>query len=208
MILERLPCGVYAANCYIVGSQNTKDGIVIDPAGDVDEIMSIINKYELNIKYIILTHGHGDHIGGLIELKKQINAPILIHELDKEMLMNKDINLSSQMPISPIEVKPDRLIKDGEKLKIGDLEGELIHTPGHTPGSISIKIDNKIFTGDTLFKGSIGRTDLPGGSFDDIIISIQNKLLKYDDDITVLSGHGPSSTIGIEKATNPFIKNY
>lgn len=206
MIIEKLSSGVYGANCYIIASESTKDGIIIDPADNTKGLMELIEKKNLNIRYIILTHGHGDHIGGIRELKESTNSEILIHKEDKEMLENKDLNLSSQMPMVMVEIKPDRVLEDGEIIDFGDIKAEIIHTPGHTKGCISIKIDNNIFTGDTLFKGSIGRTDLYGGSYDNIIASIKDKLMTYDDEIKVYPGHGPMSTIGYERNTNPFLR--
>lgn len=206
MIVEKLSSGVYGANCYIVASENTKDGIVIDPADNTEGLLELIKNKDLNIKYIILTHGHGDHIGGIKELKESTNSEILIHKEDKEMLENKELNLSSQMPMVTVEIKPDKVLEDGEIIDFGSLKAEIIHTPGHTKGCICIKIDNNIFTGDTLFKGSIGRTDLYGGSYESIISSIKDKLMAYDDETKVYPGHGPMSTIGYERNTNPFLK--
>lgn len=207
MIIERVPCGVYAANCYIVGDETTKEGIIVDPAGEKDKILNFIQKLGLNINYIVLTHGHGDHIGALKKLKEELDVPVYIHEEDERMIIDKDINLSSQMTMEEVELTPDKLLKDGDEINFGNITAHIIHTPGHTPGSIVIKINNKLITGDTLFKGSIGRTDLPGGSYDKILESIKNKLLNFDDETSVLPGHGPSSTIGIEKMSNPFIRN-
>ncbi|MGO1819894.1 MAG: MBL fold metallo-hydrolase [Senegalia sp. (in: firmicutes)] len=206
MLIRELSSGVYGANCFIVASQETKDAIIIDPSDNTKGLIGIINDENLNVKYIVLTHGHGDHIGGIVELKEATNSEILIHEDDKEMLEDKELNLSSQMPMVTVEISPDALLKDGDLIKFGNLEAKVIHTKGHTKGCISIKIGDNIFTGDTLFKGSIGRTDLYGGSYDDIIASIKDKLMIYEDHITVYPGHGPSSTIGYERNNNPFLR--
>ena len=207
MIVERLPVGVYAANCYIVYSSDTSEAIVVDPGGEGEEILNRIKDLKLDVKYIILTHGHGDHIGGLLEVKNGTKAPVLIHEADESYLKDSVKNLSSLMSINKIAISPDELLKDGDVLKLGDYDVEIIHTPGHTPGGICIKIGNDLFTGDTLFAGSIGRTDFEGGSYDEIISSIKDKLVKYPDETIVYPGNGPSSTIGREKKYNPFIIN-
>jgi glyoxylase-like metal-dependent hydrolase (beta-lactamase superfamily II) len=204
--VERLPVGIYLANCYLVYCDDTKDALVIDPGGDSDEILDRIEKLGLKIKYIILTHGHGDHIGGLLDVKNKTGAPVLIHEKDEEYLKDNQKNLSNMMSLDNVELKADRLLKDGDKLTLGKSTVEIIYTPGHTPGGISIKIDNCIFTGDTLFAGSVGRTDFAGGSYEEIIHSVNERLIIYPDDTIIYPGHGPSSTIGKEKDSNPFVK--
>lgn len=205
MKIIRIPAGIYAANCYIVFDESTKNGIVVDPGGDVDDILASINENNIEIKHIILTHGHGDHIGGVIGLKDALGASVMIHELDKDMLIDGTKNLSTVMAMGSIEIEPDRLLKDGDVLKVGDLNIEIIHTPGHTFGGVCIKIEDNLITGDTLFAGSIGRTDLLGGDYNTIIKSIKDKLMIYPDDTKVYPGHGPSSTIGKEKVSNPFV---
>ncbi|MCK9444617.1 MAG: MBL fold metallo-hydrolase [Tissierellaceae bacterium] len=206
MKLLRIPVGIYAANCYIMYSETEKEGIVVDPGGDVDDILNLINKKEINIKYILLTHGHGDHIGGLVELKNILKVPVGIHEDDSFMLKDGDKNLSSQMAIGSVELEPDILLKDKDVLEFGEEKAEIIHTPGHTRGGICIKVKDTIITGDTLFAGSIGRTDLPGGDYDTIIRSIKEKLMIYEDYVKIYPGHGLSSTIGNERKGNPFLK--
>jgi len=202
----RIPAGIYAANCYLVYSEKDNEGIVIDPGGDVDDIIAKIEELGLKIKYIILTHGHGDHIAGVGEIKEYTNAPVLIHKDDEHLLRDGDNNLSSMMAMGRVELSADMIVEDGDEIFFGDLKAKIIHTPGHTPGGISIKIEDSIFTGDTLFAGSIGRTDFPGGSFEKIIDSIKNKIIIYPDDTKIYPGHGPSSTIKAEKATNPFLR--
>lgn len=206
MKIMRIPAGVYAANCYIVYSETTKDGIVVDPGGDVDDLLGFIERNNLKIKNIILTHGHGDHIGGVIGLKKALDADVMIHKDDHELLVDSDKNLSATMPIGPVSMKADKLLNDGDIIEFGDLQVEVIHTPGHTKGGISLKIKDSIITGDTLFAGSIGRTDLLGGDYETIIKSIKEKLMIYPDDVEVMPGHGGISTIGRERVTNPFLK--
>lgn len=206
MIVERLPLGVYAANCYIVMCEETKEAMIVDLGGEPEEVIIKSKELGFNINSIVLTHAHGDHIAGIPGLLGEISCPVYVHEKDEEMLLDPKLNLSAAMSIDNISIKPDGLLKAGDILKVGNLEIEVIHTPGHTMGGISLKVENYILTGDTLFKGSIGRTDLYGGSYDAIIDSVNNKLLIYDDDIIILPGHGPASTIGVEKKTNPFAR--
>lgn len=206
MKIIRIPAGIYAANCYIVYSTQTNKGIIVDPGGDVDRILEIIEEKKLSIEYIVLTHGHGDHIGGVVDLLSTLKVPLLVHKQDLNMISDAKINLSNTMSIGAVELKADKLLKDGDLIEFGELKAEVIHTPGHTKGGICIKIEDNILTGDTLFQGSIGRTDLPGGDYDTIINSIKEKLLIYPDDTILWPGHGIQSTIGSEKRNNPFLR--
>lgn len=205
MEIIRVTAGIYGANCYIV-YDNTKEGIIVDPGGDADEILKIVDKKELDIKYIVLTHGHGDHIGGLIDLIDTLDVPVMIHEEERKLLIDGNKNLSTTMSMGRIEVEPDVLLKDGDKIRFGEEEVLVIHTPGHTKGGICLKVADNIISGDTLFAGSIGRTDLLGGDYGEIIKSIKEKLLIYPDETRVLPGHGPASTIGNERISNPFLR--
>ena len=206
MIVERLPLGVYAANCYIVMCEDTKEAMIVDLGGEPEEIIKKSKELGFNINCIALTHGHGDHIAGIPGLLNLVKCPVYIHEKDEEMLLDPKLNLTTTMSTNEISIKPDKLLKDGDVLKVGNLIIEVIHTPGHTMGGISLKVENYLITGVTLFRGSIGRTDLYGGSYDTIIESINNKLLTHSDETIILPGHGAATKVGIEKITNPFVK--
>lgn len=206
MEVIRMPAGIYAANCYIVYDENAKEGIVVDPGGDVDDIINRIEKLGLSIKYIVLTHGHGDHIAGVKGLKNHTGAKVAIHKDDAYMVRDGRKNLSSMMAMGTVEFEPDILLDENDVIEFGNIKCEVIHTPGHTPGGITLRIGDSLFTGDTLFAGSIGRTDFEGGSFDTIINSIKTKLMVFPDDTKVYPGHGPSTTIKMEKRYNPFIR--
>ena len=205
MLLKQLIVGELETNCYILGDEKTKEGVVIDPGGDGDLIMENIKRLNLKIKYIILTHGHADHLAALNELKKETDAQIVIHEQDADMLTEPRYNLSMFTGKDIVCPKADRLLEDGDKIDFGNLTLEVLHTPGHTPGGISLYIDNILFTGDTLFCEGVGRADLPGSSYEKLLRSIKEKLFSKPDDTKIYPGHGRESTIGWEKKNNPWI---
>lgn len=211
MILEKLIVGPVEANCYIVGCKRTKEGLVIDPGADGEKILKTVKKNNLNIKYIINTHAHIDHIGANKHLKEALNAEICMHEEDIKFLKDSSLNLSdfappgSQDEFLPFP-KPDIALNDGFQLNIGNLKASILHTPGHTPGGISIVINNCVFTGDTLFLESIGNTSFPLSDYNLVINSIKNKLLTLPDDFIVYPGHGRPTTIGKEKRENPYLQ--
>lgn len=206
MFLQQLQVGPLETNCYIIADEKSKIAAIIDPGENAKQIINAVNEAELKVKYIFLTHGHSDHIAALKEIKEATGAKIVIHELDAHMLTSSESNLSFLLGERFTQPSADIKLKGSEEFRLGDLFLEIIHTPGHTPGGISIKVGNVVFTGDTLFAGSIGRTDFPGGSFDMLISSIKEKLLKLDDDTKIFPGHGESSTIGYEKRMNPFLR--
>lgn len=208
MILETIVVGPNQTNCYILGCSNTKEAVIIDPGADTDEIKHMVKESGVSPRFIINTHGHADHIAS----NKDFKLPIYIHKLDADFLTSPYKNMSVFFGHWITSPKPERLLSDGDKIDVGELVLEIIHTPGHTPGGICIKCREQaclfpaiIFTGDTLFAGGVGRTDLIGSSEKDLFNSIKNKLLVLDDDIVIYPGHGPSSTIGQEKKTNPFL---
>ena len=204
MILKELRIKTWVGdptNCYIVFDEDSKETMVIDPAGDIDEIIKMIGILKGNLKYIYLTHCHGDHIAGVSELKEKCGGKILIHRFDSEGLNNVNINLSKIIDLPPIELEADSRLDDNDLIHLGNLEFKVIHTPGHTKGSSSLYCEKEecLFSGDTLFRGTWGRTDLPTGSIIDIMNSITNKLLKLPDDTIVYPGHGKPTIIKEEK---------
>jgi len=209
-IISRI-VGSLATNCYIVICEETHKALIIDPgfsAEEKDDILNEIIRHGFKVKIILNTHGHSDHISGNGILKVFTKAEILIHKDDALMLIDPSRNLSSMLGRSAISPKADRLLENGEIVKVGNLKFEVIHTPGHTKGSISLfcEKENVVFTGDTLFAGSIGRTDLPGSSFEEMMHSLK-KLMGLPDETVVYPGHGGKTTIGREKRTNPFLSS-
>lgn len=208
MIIKELVVGPLMANCFIFGCKKTREAVVIDPGGDADKILLSLADSELKVKYIINTHGHFDHVCGNGKMKDATDADILIHPLDAPMLGM----LTSNAAVFGISVENsppcDQTIEEGETVSFGNISLKVIHTPGHTPGGISLYTDGIVFVGDTLFAGSIGRTDFPGGDFDTLISSIKTKLFDMEDDMRVLSGHGPETSIGNEKRFNPFVGQF
>ncbi len=206
MILKGLEISTMGENCYIVGCEETMEVAVIDPGGNPRAIVSMLEENNLKAIYIINTHGHIDHIGGNKGVKDATGAKILIHEKDAKMLVNPASNFSFLFGSKVISPPADQLIDEGDIIKIGNtVELQVIYTPGHSPGGICLKTENIIFVGDTLFQGSIGRTDFPGGSHKQLIQMINEKLLCYADEVVCYPGHGPATTIGYERNHNPFL---
>jgi len=207
MFFKKLVVGLLETNCYLIGCKNSRKAAVIDPGGeeDVDLILNLLQENNFDLKYIINTHGHADHIAGNKALKANTKALLLIHRLDALMLIDANKNLSIFEGKEICSSPADRFLEEGDKIILGLLKLTVFHTPGHTPGGISLALNNIVFTGDTLFAGGVGRTDLPDGSYQDLQKSIKEKLLILDDDKIIYPGHGPSSTIGEERRTNPYI---
>ncbi len=207
MNIERVIVGTEKVNCYFLWDSK-KNCIVIDPGNNSDILINFIEKNEFNLKGIILTHYHYDHILAVEDLNKRYNSPIYIHENGLKGLENPEINLSLSRPVKTTKIKAHKGLKDGDKLSIGELNLDIIYTPGHTLSDICIKYENVIFTGDTLFKGSIGRSDFKESSYDSLKNSILNKLLVFDDEVIIYPGHYEKSTIGEEREYNPKIKMF
>lgn len=204
MLLDSLAVGPFASNCYILGSEKTHGGIVIDPGADANEILGRIKALGLDIKWILLTHGHPDHTAALKSVKEVTGGQVAIHSADAKVLGDRVMAMLLGLGFSS-PPKPDRLLSDGDVIRAGDVGLAVIHTPGHTPGSICLLGDGVVFSGDTLFNLGIGRSDLPGGNGEELIRSIKTGLLVLGDDTMVYPGHGPPTTIGDERRSNPFL---
>lgn len=206
MIIKKLEVGPIMANCFILGCESTKEAVVIDPGDDADRILTALAESGLTVKYLINTHGHFDHVSANKRMKEATGAQIAIHAEDEPML--HELSQSAQMFGLASENSPpaDILLKDGDEITFGEITLQVIHTPGHSKGGVSLYTKGHLFSGDTLFAGSIGRTDLAGGDYDTLISSIQKKLLIFDEDTIVYPGHGPETTIGNEKRINPFLR--
>ncbi|MGL5380711.1 MBL fold metallo-hydrolase [Clostridium sp.] len=199
MIVKTLPVGSYQANCYIIKDENSNKAAIVDPGANAEWIIKSCEEVNAEVDVILLTHAHFDHDGAVEELKAKYNVPVYMHK-EEENYMNIDTS-SVFGKLSKVY----EFINDNDTIKVGTLEFKCIHTPGHTKGGMCFLVNDKVFTGDTLFQGSIGRTDFIGGSFDEIIKSIEEKLMVLDKNVEVYPGHGPKSTIIFERMRNPFL---
>ena len=208
MIHEIFPVGPLQCNCSVIGDPTTREAIVIDPGDDIDRVTAALDTHKLTVKQIVITHAHIDHVGGAMKLKKLTGAPILLNESDTALLKMLDIQAAWVGMKSPGAVAIDSSLNGGDLVTVGSIRGNVIHTPGHTEGSVCIYFpaQEKLIAGDTLFAGSIGRTDLPGGSFDKIMRSLHREVLALPDETLVVPGHGELTTIGEERSTNPFLQ--
>jgi hydroxyacylglutathione hydrolase len=219
IIHEILPVGMLQCNCSIIGDPETREALVVDPGDEPARILEILAKHALTVKAIVSTHAHIDHVGGLRKMQQATGAPVLMHADDMELYRHLDIQAAWLGMRTPDPVDVDKFVREGDTLRWGRFEANVLHTPGHTPGSISLYLapqestnpvavapTGKLLAGDTLFAGSIGRTDLPGGSLEKILRSIHQKLLILPDETIVYPGHGAVTTIGDERASNPFLE--
>jgi glyoxylase-like metal-dependent hydrolase (beta-lactamase superfamily II) len=208
MIHEILPVGLLACNCSILGDEATREALVIDPGDDIAEILAIVERHGLRVKQIVVTHAHIDHIGGAQRLKRATGAAVLLNENDLELYGQMDLQAAWLGMEMPERAPIDLAVREGDRLQVGATGVEILHTPGHTPGSISLWIpaEKKLLAGDTLFRDSIGRTDLPGGDGRLILRSIRAKYFPLPDDTQVTPGHGEGTTLGREKEHNYFLR--
>src|SRR5688572_3462562 len=207
MIHELIPVGPLQCNCSIVGDEQSREAMVIDPGDNIAEIMAIVERHGLTVKQIVVTHAHIDHVGGAMKLKQLTGAPVLLNQNDTALLKMLDVQAAWIGVAPPGAVSIDASIQSGDVVRAGALEAKVIHTPGHTEGSVCLYFQPQktLIAGDTLFAGSIGRTDLPGGDFDKIMRSLHDRVLALPDETLVIPGHGPQTTIGDERKSNPFL---
>jgi hydroxyacylglutathione hydrolase len=209
MIIETFPVGMLGCNCTILGDEKTREAIIIDPGDEPDAILEQLQKHGLSAKQIVCTHTHIDHVGAIADLQELLGTPAAIHKADLFLFEKLDVQAQFIGMPAPKRGSIEHFVNDGGAVACQGVEMGVIHTPGHTPGSTTFHLEsdrNILFTGDTLFMQSIGRTDLWGGDYEEILRSIQRKLMTFDDDTLVIPGHGGSTTIGHEKRYNPFLK--
>jgi glyoxylase-like metal-dependent hydrolase (beta-lactamase superfamily II) len=209
MIHEVLPVGMLVCNCSVLGDETTGEAVVIDPGDEVEKVLDVLARHNLRARYIVATHAHLDHVGGVERLQRATGAAVLMHEADLPLFEHLDVQAEMLGLRAPARLEVDQFLREGGTLRCGSLALEVLHTPGHSPGSLSLHLPGgqaKLFSGDTLFQGSIGRTDLWGGSYDEILRSIRSRLLIFPDETPVFPGHGPATTIGDEREHNPFLQ--
>ncbi|WP_260705313.1 MBL fold metallo-hydrolase [Edaphobacter flagellatus] len=207
MIHEILPVGLLQCNCSILGDETSREAIVVDPGDDIPAIMAVLGRHGLTVKQIVITHAHIDHIAGAQKLKRRTGAPILYNQNDLPLVKMMDVQASWLSIATPEVLPPDIALTDAQTVSVDGIQGVALHTPGHTQGSSCLYLPQEklLLSGDTLFAGSVGRTDLPGGDSKQLLSSIHDRLLVLADDVRVIPGHGPSTTIGEERESNPFL---
>jgi glyoxylase-like metal-dependent hydrolase (beta-lactamase superfamily II) len=208
MIHEILPVGLLQCNCSIFGDESTREAMVVDPGDNVEEIVAILDRHGLRVKCIVITHAHIDHIGGAADLKSRVGAPVYMNANDQGLYDHLDMQAAWLGMEAPARTGVDTPVRDGDSIRMGETEFQVLHTPGHTQGSscLLVPTQNLLVAGDTLFLDSIGRTDLPGGDHRQILRSIRDKLWPLPEETRVIPGHGRNTTIGREKELNPFLR--